>query len=1158
MCGTRIFPFFMTVINQLHDLNRIWEALISEREDSIHLSGLWGASRAMVLAQLQKIQPRSQLIITATPSDAEKTLEDLRFLLDKSGSPQQVFPDPCLFPQWEILPYDDKSPHPEIVRQRLTTLSRLVQGEGLIIITTVRAIMQRILPRDAIHRGSLEFKVGDRWDMDLVINEISLFGYRRTDLVDVPGTFSQRGGILDLFSPNHDAPIRLEFFGDEIESIRLFSPDDQRSIRQIPKVQAILCREILLDPPAIEQFRSKTGKASHLLGGSLDHAADWEGLEFYAPLFSPSMETLFEFLPKETIVVLDTPEEIQDQAESFSTEVRERHSTALHQERMPCDISELYLDPEELTARIRKHRSISFGLVPPEGEKEILLRTESIGALALPGKSRIAALSQAIREMKKETRICIVVRSAGLADRLIEILRREESIPCARYRQIADLPDDIGTIGIVVGPLSTGFRFPLLNLICITEDEIFGVKKIHRSSRPLREGPFLTSLSELKIGDLVVHLDHGIGRYRGLRDVRVEGVDRDLIQIEYAGRDLLYVPPEKIHLIQKYSGSEGSSVRLNRLGGSGWEKLKLRVKKSIEEMSRELVELYARRKLAQGTSFSPPDQLFREFEETFEYEETPDQESAIDEVLRDMNKPEPMDRLVCGDVGFGKTEVAIRAAFKAVLDGKQVAIMVPTTLLAQQHYELLARRFGTFPVAVEMLSRFKPRGDQKQILDRLGKGEVDILIGTHRLLSKDVIFKDLGLLVIDEEQRFGVRHKEKLKQLRTEVDVLTLTATPIPRTLEMSFLGIRDISIINTPPEDRLSVYTKVARFSDEIVREAVLRELERGGQIFFVHNRVRDIKRIADSVQRVVPEARVDVAHGQMEEGRLKDVMARFRDREIDLLVSTSIIESGLDIPNANTMIVHQPEKFGLGQLYQLRGRIGRAHHRAFAYLLTRAEKSMTREARQRLQVIQELTELGSGFKLAARDLEIRGAGNLLGPQQSGSIAAVGFDLYMQLVDEVAGELKGEKHAPALEPSVRMKAAARIPKGYIREDRLRLDMYQRLVMLKFDTDLSRIQQELRDRFGSPPIEMENLFRIIELRILARHLHLLEILEQEKKVRFTFDASTPVSQERILHLVQSSPDRIRLASEFQLELMKTKGDFNHVCAEARNLLQELI
>jgi len=1138
----------------IETLHKLWERILSTRGEPCHLTGLAGSARIYLIARLEQQRPHPLLILTASPSEADRIFKDLSFFLQGSSLARSV----SLFPQWEILPYDDKSPHPDITGERIATLSRLLRGESLITITTIRATLQKVLPKEALRHSSLHLEVGDSLDPELLVEELIHLGYRQTDLVEIPGTFCRRGGILDLYPPNLKAPVRLDYFGDEIESIRFFSPEDQRSTHKVDSVRTPVTREILLNPGTIAEFHRNGTDASPPALSQIHEGIVPEGVEFYAPLFTPGMNTLFDYLPQEAAIVLDRPLEIAKQQELFQEEIEERHELARRQGRVPCPVQALYLEPGQLLDAIRSRPVLHFGPAAGDKTEEISFDTESIALPPIPGKSRISALTQFLQEQRHRTRTVIVVRTQGQAERLMEILQGEEEIPSLRYSDISKIRGEKGLVGILIAPLSSGFRFPLFDLTLITEEEIFGIKRVRRPSRKGKERAFRTQLSDLKPGDYVVHVDHGIGVYRGLREIEVEGRTQDLIRIEYAGKDLLYLPPEKIHLMQKYAGNNEQTVPISKLGGTGWEKLKGRIKKSIEEMSRDLIELYAQRKIAPGHAFPPPDPLFREFEETFEYEETPDQERAIADVLRDMQKPMPMDRLVCGDVGYGKTEVAIRAAFLAVLNGKQSAILVPTTLLARQHEETFVTRFRPFPVRVEMLSRFKTRSEQKAILARVQKGETDILIGTHRLLSRDIAFHNLGLLVIDEEQRFGVRHKEKLKKLRKEVDVLTLTATPIPRTLEMSLLGIRDISIINTPPEDRLSIDTRVAPFSEGIVREAVLRELNRGGQIFFIHNRVRDIDRIASMARRIVPEARIDVAHGQMEEGRLEEVMNRFLDGEIDLLVTTTIIESGLDIPNANTMIIHKPEEFGLGQLYQLRGRIGRAHHRAYAYLLTRTEQPLPPVARQRLEVIQEMTELGSGFRLAARDLEIRGAGNLLGAKQSGFISAVGIDLYMQLIEEVALKLKGEEREEGIEPTIRMRVSARIPKAYVREDRFRLDLYRRLALLDSDEELYRIADEMKDRFGTPPKEVNDLFRLTELRILCRKLRVLEILEQEKRVRLTFDRKTPVSQDRIVALLQSAPDRIRPISEFQMEFMKEGESFGKAWAQTKNFLQELI
>ncbi|MDX1763270.1 MAG: CarD family transcriptional regulator, partial [bacterium] len=771
----------MADINHIGELNDLWEALLSGREEHLHLTGLWGASRACIIGQLQKEKGAPLLIVTAKPSEADRLHKDLAVFLDSpSGSD---LPTLTLFPQWEILPFDDKSPHGEIVRQRIGTLHRLLQGDRLIIVTTIRALLQKVLPREAVIRSCFDFKVGDTLDTEQLTEALLEGGYERTDLVEQPGTFCLRGGIFDLFPSNHEFPVRIDLLGDEIESIRRFSPHDQRSTDDVTQVETVLTREILLDPEARRTFAKGIADTPHPLADALTEGT-MEGIEFYAPLFYPSMETLLDYLGDDTVVFLDQPDEIARQGETFWLEIAERYDVAYHQGRAPCSVDALYLNPETCAERVRQKPILSCGVLAEEGARECAIPSRSTAGLAQPGKSRIAALADRLREIARDEQVLIVVRTTGQAERLMELLSAEEEIPSVRVDRFSNAMGTAGTVAILTGRVSTGFTLPLLNLTVITEDEIFGIKRTHRHARPAKEKPFLTRLSELKEGDYVVHVDHGIGIYRGLREFAVEGMPRDMIRLEYAAKDILYVPPEKIHLLQKYSGSEGHKVKINRLGGPGWEKLKGRVKKSIEEMSRDLIELYAKRKMAAGFACSPPDHLFREFEETFEYEETPDQERAIQEVLRDMEKPQPMDRLVCGDVGYGKTEVAMRAAFKAVLDEKQVAVLVPTTLLAQQHYDTFSNRFSAFPVKVEVLSRFNTRGEQMKITDAVKKGEVDILIGTHRLLSKDVAFRDLGLVVIDEEQRFGVRHKEKLKQLRQEVDVLTLSATPIPRTLE--------------------------------------------------------------------------------------------------------------------------------------------------------------------------------------------------------------------------------------------------------------------------------------------------------------------------------------------------------------------------------------
>jgi transcription-repair coupling factor (superfamily II helicase) len=693
--------------------------------------------------------------------------------------------------------------------------------------------------------------------------------------------------------------------------------------------------------------------------------------------------------------------------------------------------------------------------------------------------------------------------------------------------------------------------------VVIAEEEIFGRRQRRRGISAARRKQILTSLEELKPGDPMVHVDFGVGIYRGLQHLRLAGVEGDFLLLEYAGSDKLYLPVDRLGLVQRYVGADGGEPRPDRLGGPGWEKSKARARASVHEMAAELLKIYAARQVQEGFAFSPPDDYFREFEAAFAWEETPDQMAAIEDVLADMQSGRPMDRLVCGDVGYGKTEVAMRGAFKAVMDGRQVAILVPTTVLAQQHLETLSRRFEGYPVIIEMLSRFRTPKEQKETLARLAKGEVDIIIGTHRLLQKDVTFRALGLLIIDEEQRFGVAHKERLKQFRAVVDIMTLTATPIPRTLHMSLMGIRDLSLIDTPPVDRLAVKTLVARFSDELVREAVTRELHRGGQIFFVHNRVQSIGAMADYLRRLVPEARIAVGHGQMEERELERVMLGFMHGETDLLLCTTIIESGLDIPRANTLIVNRADTFGLAQLYQLRGRVGRSSHRAYAYLLIPGEGSISQDARERLKILQDITELGAGFRIATHDLEIRGAGDLLGAKQAGQIAAVGFELFTEMLEEEIGRMKGEEPEMRLEPEISLGVPAFIPEQYVGAQNQRLILYKKLTQALQEEEIFEVRSEMEDRFGPLP---QSALQLLEVMVIRLHLKRLLVTHAEfdgRRLILAFHERTPVTPDTIMALLAEAPARYRFTPDYRLAMEVDDTSFEGVLAGARNLLKRL-
>jgi transcription-repair coupling factor (superfamily II helicase) len=714
------------------------------------------------------------------------------------------------------------------------------------------------------------------------------------------------------------------------------------------------------------------------------------------------------------------------------------------------------------------------------------------------------------------------------------------------------------TITILLGDISRGFRLPESRLALVCEEELFGKRVRRRGVSEVRKKQILSSLAELKPGDHMVHVDHGIGLYRGLQHISVSGVGGDFLLLEYAGGDKLYLPVDRLGLVQRYVGPEGSSPSLDRLGGTSWEKSKGKAKKAIEELAGELLEIYAQRQICEGFAFSPPDEMYREFEASFAWEETPDQLSAIQDVLADMQHSRPMDRLVCGDVGYGKTEVALRGAFKAALDGKQVGVLVPTTILAQQHYETFHERLKEYPVTVEVISRFRTPKEQKAILERLKKGDIDIIIGTHRLLQKDVAFKDLGLMIIDEEQRFGVRDKERLKAFRAVVDVMTLTATPIPRTLYMSMMGIRDLSIIDTPPVDRLAIKTFVSRFSEELIREAVMRELRRGGQVFFVHNRVQTIAKRAELLTALLPEARIAIGHGQMGEHELEKVMLGFMHGETNLLICTTIIESGLDIPNANTLIVDRADTFGLSQLYQLRGRVGRSTQRGYAYLLIPGESSISSDARERLKILQDISELGAGFRIATHDMEIRGAGDMLGNRQSGTVTEIGFELYNQMLEETICRMRGQETVERVEPEINLKVPAFIPEAYIRDPNQRLVAYKKLTQAENEDDVLDIQNEISDRFGKYPLATAYLFEIMKLRIMLKRLLARQIDYDGRQVIISFHPATPASPDTIIAMMRSEPKSYQFSPDYRLTCLVKGTAFEDIIDTARKVLLRLM
>ena len=1101
---------------------------------SIGLTGLKGSSKAYILSHWRERVRGPLLVIVPRLQDAEFLLEDLRFF--QSVKDAQSY----LFPPWETLPYDDIPPHPEIVRERVKCLFSLMRGEEAVVISPVKALIQKVLPPTDLKKLTLPFSVGEEVDRNRLVHFLNESGYTPVRIVEERGDFSLRGAIIDIYAPLYEEPLRLEFDGDRLESIRRFETESQRSLAQSLMDEAILlpARDISKDSP------------------------------------DRPLATLFDYLQKDQLVFVEEGEEVEREKEAFFGLIGEHYEKALSKKESVPPPESNYLRREDLPVHLDQFQTIFLQegpIAPPQCQQLSSFEMESNENLQREIKtslSNAADLSESspfsilLRNLKdwqrKGMRIVIVSHTTGQAERLRDLLSNYEMEShlerVKSFREAVDQPER--EITLLIGPLSSGFQNPQDGWVLLTEEEIFGERKRLREGRVKKASPPI-SFSELREDDLIVHIDYGVGLYRGLKHLRIGGVSNDYLLLEYQDGDKLYVPVDRLNLIQRYIGGDGRRPKLDKLGSTSWQRAKKRVKAAVAEMVKEILDLYAARKVFKGHSFSPLDQFYKEFEATFEYEETSDQTKAIDGVMRDMGDPKPMDRLICGDVGYGKTEIAIRAAYRAVMDGKQVIMLVPTTVLAQQHYQTFRDRFKNYPVAIEMLSRFKSPREQKEILQRLGEGKVDIVIGTHRLLQKDVILRDLGLVVIDEEHRFGVSHKEKLKQMRKLVDVITLTATPIPRTLQMAISGIRDLSLIQTPPENRLSIQTFVARYDDEVVREAVEKEFQRGGQVFFVHHRVQNIHAMAHHLKQLIPEASLAIAHGQMREKELEKVMLRFVRKEYNLLVCTSIIESGLDIPAANTILINHAEQFGLADLYQLRGRVGRGSHQAYAYLLIPGDLVLSKDAMRRLRAIQELSELGSGFKLAMQDLEIRGAGNLLGPSQSGQIAAVGFELYTQLMEKAVRELRGEEIVEEITPEIHFHLPAFIPESYVEDPAERLSLYRRLSFCRSDEEVDTIREEMVDRFGKIPEEVVHLLEVIKVKILLTQLSIKKFEETPSQIVLTFDETTRVPPQRVVALVHRGGGRYRLTPDSKLVMEGGPEVKKDPFGAARKLLQAL-
>jgi len=1130
--------------------------------------GQVGSSGAFLLASLLAESDETLLVLAADQKQAARFAADLEFY---HGRPGEVY----LFPHWEVRPYEALSPHPEIEASRLAALAALHEGRARAVVLTVRGLLQKVIPRQVLDGLCEDLVTGEEYPRRQLLGRLVEIGYASVPMVEDRGTFSARGDILDIYPPTRGEPVRIEFFGDFIERMRPFDPASQRSRQsELEELALLPAREMVLAGAHLETFARRLKERCDALGiarprrdAVLEEVREGllaPGRAFLLPLNYGELDTFFDFAPSGRWVVLDPPA-VEQAADLFAAEVAEGEKQAVGRDEPFAAADELFLPPEWLESELGRRPRIDFPSLQvyrlDEDRQLFRFHAEGNGDIraVLHGEQGgLAPLAERLRRGRQEGwRQLLVCHQRGQAERLLDLIETHGEKPAF---DPADTGRAVGAgeVRLVLGELSAGFRLPDEKLSVITEEEIFGPRVRRRGVAEARAKALLSSLAELKEGDYVVHADHGIATYRGLLHLRTGGLEGDYLHLEYAGEDRLYLPVDRIEKVQKYMGGEGHVPRLDKMGGGAWEKAKVRARAAIEELARELLKIYARREMARGVRYSPPDRLFREFEAAFPYEETPDQQAAIEDVLGDMQSERSVDRLICGDVGYGKTEVAIRAAFKAALDGKQVAMLVPTTVLAQQHFESFRERFAEFPVEVEMVSRFRTAGEQKRILERAAEGRVDILIGTHRLLQRDVAFRDLGLVIIDEEQRFGVSHKERLRKLRAEVDVLTLTATPIPRTLHMSMMGMRDLSVIDTAPVDRLAVRTYVTRFDDDLIREAILRELRRGGQVFFVHNRVQSIDAMADFLRTLVPEARIAVGHGQLGEKALEEVMLGFIEGETNVLVCSTIIESGLDIPRANTIIINRADCFGLSQLYQLRGRVGRSKHRAYAYLLIPGEAGLTREARERLRVLQELTELGAGFRIASHDLELRGAGDLLGARQAGQIAAIGFEMYTDLLEETIQELKGLEKEEQVDPEIRLGLSAFLPEKYVPDPNQRLVFYKKLAAAGDEEALYLAADELRDRYGEIPPPAALLLEVMKLRVVMKRLKVEQAEFDGRNLVFAFHAATPVPPERILALLEDPQGRYRFSPDYRLSIRLGRCPGEEVLAAAKKELRAFL
>lgn len=1128
--------------------------MIRHAEGRVNCTGMSGAEQAYLLYRLNAALNRPLFVVCAKAKEAELLSADIRFFSGNKDVPV------IAFPPYDILPFQPVSYHSQTACKRIETLYRmLTDARPPIVITTVSALLQRVIPCEVLYQYAEYVLAGEEMDREALIHKLIQGGYQESVLVEDPGDFAVRGGLIDIYPPLNADPIRIEFFGDMVESIRAFSAADQRSLKPMSEVTLLPAAETVLDPSEIDKIAErvrKQGDALVMPGLRVEEIIDrlknldqFPGIGGLISLIHPLLDTLFDYMPKETLPVVIDPGAMENKAFEQEETVTKSYLSARNDGKLCVEPEALYLAWSEVDASLSQGAHLVFRMFPVAESGAVTcnltvdrndLVTQQLKKRGQPEDLLRPLVDWMNRARENGLVTYLLCRTVKQAERVEDLLVPYE----IKLRHLEAFPADGDADkapSICLGELSSGFIWPQEGLAIITEDEVFGSK--HRLSRVAKKEKKTRwiAFEDLKTGDLVVHTEHGIGRYKGLTKLEVADISNDFMVIEYRDQDKLYVPVDRMNCVQKYVGVDGIAAGLDKMGGKSWERVKERVKKSVRKMAGELLKLYAARRVQKGHAFSPSGRSFEEFEAAFEYAETPDQSRAIEDVIADMESPVPMDRLVCGDVGYGKTEIALRAAFKVVWDNKQVAFLVPTTILAEQHFKTFKERFEPYPVEIETLSRFRSASQQRAVVRKLKEGKVDIVIGTHRLLQKDIAFKDLGLVIVDEEQRFGVAHKERLKKLRRLVDVLALTATPIPRTLHMSLMGIRDLSIIATPPEYRYAIKTYISPLDDTVVAEAIHSELQRGGQIFFVHNNIRTIWGMARHLERLVPGLRVGVAHGRLGDEELETVMLQFLHREIDLLVCTTIIESGIDFPSANTILINRADKFGLAQIYQLRGRVGRADEQAYAYLFIPHEGALTRDAQKRLKVLMEHSDLGAGFEIAMSDLQIRGGGTILGPTQSGHIASVGYEMYLDLMERTMRELKGEPAEPEVEPEIKVNWSAYIPEDYVSGIDQRLVSYKRLARMTDTSEVEVFHEELRDRFGPLPEPAKALLDKIMLKVICKKIGIQRLDLADQGLVLSFSQDCPLNPEKITGLMQRDPNRFRLTPDGVLKVSMPSG-----------------